>query len=45
MNKIEKMNTKNKLSYAEYTEHLSGSKKRGKHKRGGKARLQESTED
>lgn len=45
MNKVEKMNTKNKLSYAEYNERFAGSKKRGKHKRGGKARLQESIED
>lgn len=44
MNKVEKMNTKNKLSYAEYNDRYAGSKKRGKHKRG-KTRYNESTED
>lgn len=44
MNKIEKISRKNKLSYAEYNERFSGSKKRGKQKRG-KTHFNESAED
>lgn len=44
MNKVEKLNKKNKLSYAEYNERYTGVKKRGKPKRG-KTRYNESTED
>lgn len=44
MNKVEKMNKKNKLSYAEYTERFAGSKKRGKQKRG-KTHYNEIVED